>query len=121
MTYCLDTNVVVYLLAGKLDPGLPVGSYFVSVVTELELLSYPAMTGPEEAAILGFLSEIEVIDLSIEIKREAVRLRKESGLKLPDAIVCATAIAKNATLLTNDDRLLGVTGVTSARVVVARP
>ena len=41
-TYCLDTNVVVYLLAGKLEPGLPAGRYFVSVVTELELLSYPA-------------------------------------------------------------------------------
>lgn len=121
MTYCLDTNVVVYLLAGKLEPGLPAGSYFVSVVTELELLSYPEMTGAEEAAILGFLSEIEVIDLSAEIKREAVRLRKESGLKLPDAIVCATAKIKSATLLTNDDRLLGVAGVTSARVVVARP
>jgi predicted nucleic acid-binding protein len=61
------------------------------------------------------------IDLSAEIKREAVRLRKESGLKLPDAIVCATAKIKSATLLTNDDRLLGVAGVTSARVVVARP
>ena len=33
-------------------------------------------------------------------------LRKRFGLKLPDAIVAATALALEATLLTNDQRLL---------------
>lgn len=36
----LDTNIVLYYLAGKLDQPLPKAEYYVSVITEIELLSY---------------------------------------------------------------------------------
>ncbi len=34
----LDTNVVLYLLGGRLAKPLPSGQYVVSVITEIELL-----------------------------------------------------------------------------------
>lgn len=40
----LDTNVVLYFLGGRLMNPLPSGQYFVSVITEIELLSYPSLS-----------------------------------------------------------------------------
>jgi hypothetical protein len=34
----LDTNAILYLLGGKLAQALPAGEYFISVVSEIELL-----------------------------------------------------------------------------------
>jgi len=39
------------------------------------------------------------------IVREVILLKKKYKFKLPDAIICATAILQNATLYTNDIRL----------------
>jgi hypothetical protein len=49
-----------------------------------------------------------VIDATIDIRRT-------SGLKLPDSVICATAITSGATLVTNDDRLHKVEGVQTIR------
>ncbi|HMS84975.1 MAG TPA: hypothetical protein PKD12_15115 [Nitrospira sp.] len=40
-----------------------------------------------------------------------MNLRRRYGVKLPDSIVAATALALEATLLTNDQRLLALTEV----------
>jgi len=39
MTGLLDTNVALYLLGGRLVQPLPIGSYGVSVIIEMELLT----------------------------------------------------------------------------------
>lgn len=52
----LDTNVVLYLLGGRLANPLPSGQYVVSVITEIELLSYPTLPSDEEIQIRDFLT-----------------------------------------------------------------
>lgn len=64
----------------------------------------------------AFLADIAVSELTPAIKSHAVDLRKRYNLKLPDAIVAATALALEATPLTNDQRLLGVTEVSTQRL-----
>jgi len=49
-----------------------------------------------------------VVRLSDDIENEAIRLRRHGGLKLPDAIVAATARVCGARLLTLDQRLARV-------------
>jgi hypothetical protein len=39
----LDTNAILYLLGGKLVQPLGPALYFVSVISEMELLSYPSL------------------------------------------------------------------------------
>jgi len=116
--YVLDSNAVLYLLGGKLTQPLPNGEYFVSVITEMELLSFPLLNNSEELAIREFLRDTPSIELSSEIRETAILLRKQHRLKLPDAIVAATAKALGATLLTNDRKLTGITGIESTRVSV---
>jgi predicted nucleic acid-binding protein len=107
----LDTNIVLYFLGGKLTNPLVSGKYFVSVITEIELLSYSGLSSDEENQIINFLSNIMVIVIDSNIKNLAIALRKQYKLKLPDAIIAATAQSLNATLFTNDARLSNLTEI----------
>ena len=108
LRFVLDTNAVLYFLGGRLAAPFPAGSYAISVISELELLAYPGLASAEEQRIRAFLADIPVTDLTQSVKHHAVNLRKRFGLKLPDAIIAATALALEATLLTNDQRLLAL-------------
>jgi len=117
----LDTNIILYLLGGRLAEPLEPAEYFVSVITELELLSYPSLDVSEEQQIRVFLDEVTLVGLTREVRQTAILLRRQHGLKLPDAIVAATASALNAELLTNDAKLLQVPGLATRKVGLTSP
>ena len=118
MTGLLDTNIALYLLGGKLVTPLPVGNYAVSVITEMELLAWPSLTPLEEARVKAFLQSVTLCELTPAIRQQAVRLRREERLKLPDAIICATALEHRVDLWTNDERLFNVPGLHCQQVLV---
>lgn len=110
----LDTNIVLYILGNKFDLSkIPEGDFCISVITEIELLSYPKLESAEEASIRKFLSMIDIINLNVEIKEKTIYLRKKYALKLPDAIISATAYFAEAILITNDKQLCQVTEIES--------
>jgi predicted nucleic acid-binding protein len=104
----LDTNAALYFLGGRLAEPLPQAEFHVSVITEMELLSYPLLKTEEEAEIHEFLSDVAIIELNREIKLSAIALRRQYRLKLPDAIVAATAQHLKAELFSNDLKLLNI-------------
>jgi len=108
----LDTNAILYFLGGRLAEPLPDGEYLVSVITRMELFSYPSLDSEAEARIRSFLSEVEVVGLTEPVTDVAIRLRREHGLKLPDAIIAATALTTGGELLTNDEKLARIPGLT---------
>ena len=108
MSGLLDTNAALYLLGGRLAKSLPEDRYAVSFITEMELLSYPHLSADEEANVRAFLASVEVCELSQGIKVLAIGLRRRHGLKLPDAIICATALERRATLWSNDQKLANI-------------
>lgn len=59
--YLLDTNAVIYALNQKLR--LPPAHYAVSVITKMELLSWPSLTGSDEAALQAVLKNLTVFEL----------------------------------------------------------
>ena len=63
----------------------------VSQITRIELLSHRAMSKDEESRILAILKSVTVIPLDERIEAEAIVLRRRARLKLPDAIIGATA------------------------------
>jgi predicted nucleic acid-binding protein len=111
MTGLLDTNVALYLLGGRMTAPLTTGSYGVSVITEMELLAWPSLTVQEEANIREFLRQVIICELTPSIRARAVQLRRKEHLKLPDAVVCATAIEFDVELWTNDVALVKVPGL----------
>lgn len=102
LSWVLDTNVALYLLGGRLAAPLPSGVYFVSVISEIELLSYPSLDQAAEQAVRAFLADVTVVGLTSTIKLQTIQLRRSTALRLPDAIIAATAMSLGATLLTND-------------------
>jgi hypothetical protein len=115
----LDTHVALYLLGGRLAAPLPEGEYGVSMVTELELLSWPSLTLEEEIRVNLFLSKVTPYDLTRSIRARAVSLCRKERLKLPDAIICATALEHGAELWTNDPQLASVPGLVCRTVELA--
>ena len=90
--FCADTNFAVYHLSGHscVQP-YAAAALATSVVTELELLSKPGMPSAEVAAVELFLETCEIIELTAPVKVLVLELRRQYHLKLPDAIVAATA------------------------------
>jgi len=100
----LDTNAVIYLQRGLLAEDLPVGEYAVSVITEMELPSFAGLTEDQRTWLQRFINDLDVIGIDSDVKQWAIRLRLEQRLKLPDAIIAAAAISRNAVLLSNDQQ-----------------
>lgn len=118
MRFLLDTNAVIYLLGGRLVNKLPDGEYGLSVITEIELLSFPALTDEEEEAIRTLLASIERLPLNDAVRDGAILLRRKNGLKLPDAVIAATAFDWGAVLLTNDTRMADLPGLKTQAVTL---
>lgn len=84
----------------------PNNEYLVSVITEIELLSYSKLTHNDEHILKIALSNFKNIMINEKIKLETIKIRKNSNLKLPDSLIVATAIIENAILVTSDKQLL---------------
>jgi predicted nucleic acid-binding protein len=107
--YLLDTNVIIGFLAGvewsvrfiKLAASQDALLY-ISAVTRMELLGFSGLTLNEEMRINSFISLVTVVGITSEIEDRAIQIRRTFRLKLPDAIVSATAVCTNATLVSAD-------------------
>jgi predicted nucleic acid-binding protein len=88
--------------------SLPLGILSVSVITRMEVLAKPDHTAKSEKEARDFLGKLIVIPLLGSIERTATFIRREGSprLKLPDAIIAATAIFLDAQLITADEKLL---------------
>jgi predicted nucleic acid-binding protein len=84
-------------------------SRFISIITKLELLKYPDITPDEEKRILAFLQGIIVLPITVAIEQETIEISRKTKLKLPDAIIAATAIVIGAELVTSDPNFLKCT------------
>lgn len=107
----LDTNIVIYLLEGRLAEPIAEKRSAVSVITEIELLSHSKLDEKGEAAIRDFLRSVMTVPLTVAIKEQAIQLRRQHGLSIPDAIVAATAVVMKSELFSNDRELAQTPGV----------
>ena len=108
----LDTNAIIYMLNGRLASPLPDGHYSVSIITEIELLSFPDLSQGEEQQIRVLLREFQTIPLTESVSAKTIQLRRNNKkLKLPDAVIAASAIQQQAVLLTNDQIFSAIDGL----------
>uniref|UniRef100_Q3ASS2 Ribonuclease VapC n=1 Tax=Chlorobium chlorochromatii (strain CaD3) TaxID=340177 RepID=Q3ASS2_CHLCH len=113
LKYILDTNIIIGLL--KANPTaialaesvrLDLGECAISQITRMELLGCKGISEAEESSIHQFLACCVVLMIDETVECEAIRFRKHSSLKLPDAIIAATAQVHNLNLLSLDERLV---------------
>jgi predicted nucleic acid-binding protein len=80
--------------------------FFISVISEIEILAFPRLTEEEESKIRRFLQEFTVISLDSQLAKLVAEIRRGSKLKLGDSIVVATALLTKSVLITQDKEIL---------------
>lgn len=110
---CVDTTILLYFLKGDLEVIEMISEMdiVISFITELELLSFPQITDSSRRAISGLLKNCHIVDINSDIKESTIMIRQQSKLKLPDAIVAATAFQSKLPLLTADKQFRTLSGL----------
>lgn len=100
----VDINILLYLLDGNdtIEKLLQGKQIYISFITELELLGLKKLSEREEKQIHALLNDCSIIQMNNKLKEQYITIRKKHGLKLPDAIIAATAIAFNLPFITSD-------------------
>ncbi|MFN8062374.1 MAG: PIN domain-containing protein [Vicinamibacterales bacterium] len=104
MTALFDTNILVDYLAGvdaarrELDLY---GKRLVSAITWMEVM-VGARGDAEEDVIEMFLRDFTLVPISRPVAREAIAVRRARRLRLPDAIIWASARTESALLVTRN-------------------
>ncbi len=108
--YLIDTNVVSDYLCGALpESGFAFMDQIIdakpklSIITQIELLSWKTDTFKEQL-IQDFICDSEIFDITTEVVRNCVQIRRNMKIKTPDAIIASTAIAFDLTLISNNDK-----------------
>ncbi len=118
LRYLLDTNAIIYLHSNRLTAPLPVGDYSISVIAKMELLSYPNLTAEQEQRLAEFFEAVKIIQLQPDIQAEAIVLRKKYRLRLPDAIIAASAKIEDSILLTADADFEKISEIRIQKIVI---
>jgi PIN domain. len=104
--YIADTNALLYLLSGNPCMKPYLSRYIgLSVISEMELLSFSGITAFEEKRIRSLIQDCLVLFLTENVKNKTIALRRAYKIKLPDAIIAATAIENKLQLITADKGL----------------
>lgn len=111
----VDSNVLIYLSNGQLEIENLFKKYnevLISRITHIEVLGYDFKNEEDESIVLQLVSHFPILELDSEIGAETIKIRKSKKIKLPDAIICATALVHNCELVTaNEKDFIRIEGV----------
>ena len=118
MKYLFDTNVWIDAIAGRLPADtflkFVVQAEWVgySAITRLELFGFPDLTKPEEEKLAKLLKHFVEVGVDSSTVDKAITIRKATRIKVPDAIIAATAIITECSLVTrNTEDFKGISGL----------
>mgnify|MGYP001607210295 FL=1 len=104
LVYLIDTNIIIYYLEGEQAVVSFLrthrGKLAISSITWMETLSYP-FSANEEQVVRVFLQELRLIEISSPVMELSIEIRRTKKMKLPDAIIAASAI-HDLTLVTRN-------------------
>lgn len=101
----LDSNIIIYLSKGELDIDEVFDDkkrYFISVITYMEFLGFHFKDLKEKEFIQRILALFKVVYIDKGIVDKVVEIRQHKKIKLPDAIIAATALMKKCDLMTRN-------------------
>jgi predicted nucleic acid-binding protein len=101
----LDSNIIIDAVLNLIDIEKSIGKYkkvYISLITYIEVLGYNFKDENEKVLTTQILELFEIINPDIEIAELTINYRKLKKIKVPDAIILATARKQNANLLTSN-------------------
>jgi predicted nucleic acid-binding protein len=108
----VDTNVFIYTLEGKFNlSNLQADSLSVSIISYIALVGKKNIQPREVQQVKQLLKGVQLIRIDQSIENMTVDIKQHRIVKVPDAIIAATAIEYNLTLVTADVKLAKVDGL----------
>jgi predicted nucleic acid-binding protein len=74
----------------------------VSYITEIELLGVFSINKEQKHNAQNLINECFILDMNSKIKQKVIKLKQQYKLKIPDAIIAATALVYQLPLITSD-------------------
>ena len=115
MRYLLDTNVISKYFCNQLDikSTLLIDDIIpeISIITQIELLSWANFSTEEISIINEFISDTIIHELNSNVVDETIRLRRRFKIKTPDAIIAATDIVNDLHLISLDSNFQNIKGL----------
>lgn len=107
MRCVLDTNVLIYFLDDALGGSALQSveqamraSAKVSVMTRMEVLGWRGHAAESRASARFLLDQLDEIALTSPVVERVIEIRSDQAIKLPDAIIAASAMIENLPLMT---------------------
>ena len=114
-SFLIDTNIIIYAMKDVLLLDELVhdeDELYISSITYIEALGFPFQNKDEEDKITMFCDKFKRLFLTEEVEKQTILIRKSNKIKLPDAIIAATAVVNNITLVTcNSDDFKLINGL----------
>jgi predicted nucleic acid-binding protein len=106
--YLIDSNAIIDFCNGQLPPNgrdfLMGISPEISIVTNIELFATKNISQEECELLEKFVAFSLVHDVSKELINATIEIRQTYKIKLPDAIIAATALVYDMTLISRNSK-----------------
>jgi predicted nucleic acid-binding protein len=110
MRWLLDTNILIDAFAGRSDAVRTIDEARAqnvewigySAVTRLEILGFSGLSAADERGLKDLLAEFQEAAITSAVVEQAIEIRKATRIKIPDALIAATAIVREAELVTRN-------------------
>ena len=99
-----DSNIIIYLSKKEIPYSYidQFDEHYISVITYMEILGHRFRDKNEEKFIQELLSLFKMLYIDREIADKVIEIRKKGRIKLPDAIIAATAMSNELFLITRN-------------------
>jgi toxin FitB len=109
--FLIDTNIIIYYLNGVIPTDhydkvsdIFRDSFNISTISKIEVLGWHRITDTNQLRIKRFLNQANVIYLNDEIEEKTIEIKQKVKMDTPDAIVAATALVYQLTLMTRNEK-----------------
>lgn len=108
--FLIDTNIIIYFLDDQIPDNqltkiltIFEQSFNISTITYIEVLGWQLLISDKRKETESFLSNANIIFVDNLIQDKTVDIKTVKKIKTPDAIIGATAIVHNLTLVTRNE------------------
>lgn len=102
----IDSDVLIDYLQGVLTAKKEIARYShacISVISWAEVM-VGASNEKEETVCRSFLDRFNILDVTLEIAEKAFVIKRKNKIKLPDALIWATAQQEDCLLVTRNTK-----------------
>lgn len=111
VSYLFDTNILIYYFNGDLSPevkeivtALMKQDFSLSIISKMEFLGFNQFTLEDKQQANIFLSFSKILALEEVVVEQVIQIKQTKKIKLPDAIIAATALHYDMELVTRNTK-----------------